>query len=145
MYIFMFSHIKNHSLFKYQHRVYVKLKETTERVADWLWFNNEWRGLKGNFTYSCSLVDLSYGCFPVLAIRRCFIYTCIPCTGCLLVVRPQVKQALDQAGKPITKTIISSVLLQLRTVSSYISAAVLLLNQLASFNFLYALFFRSCG
>lgn len=52
---------------------------------------------------------------------------------------------LGPSRETITKAIISSVLLQLRTVSSYISAAVLLLNQLASFNFLYALFFRSCG
>lgn len=145
MYIFMFSHIKNHSLFKYQHCVYVKLKETTERVADWLWFNNEWRGLKGNSTYSCSLVDLSYGCFPVLVIRRCFIYTCIPCTGCLFSCQTPGQTGLGPSRETITKAIISSVLLQLRTVSSYISAAVLLLNQLASFNFLYALFFWSCG
>lgn len=102
-------------------------------------------GFKRKPIYSGSLVDLSYGRFPVLVIRRCFIYTCIPCAGCLLVVRLQVKQALEQAGETITKAIISSVLLQLLTVSSYISTAVVPLNLLASFNFLYALFFLSCG
>lgn len=62
-------------------------------------------------------------------------------SGCLLVVRLQVKLALNQVEKTITKAIISSVLLQLPTVSSYIPTAALPLSLLASFNFLYALFF----
>lgn len=96
---------------------------------------------KQNPTFSGIYIDSSSECLPVMAIRRCFIYTCILSvrlfSGC---------QALGQTGlgpnrETITKEIISSVLLRLRTVSSYISTAVLPLNLLASFNFLYALFF----
>lgn len=61
-------------------------------------------------------------------------------SGYFLVVRLQVKLALDQAEKTITKAIISSVLLQLPIVSSYIPTAALPLSLLTSFNFLYALF-----
>lgn len=77
----------------------------------------------------------------MIAIRCRFIYTCIPSVRLFVGCQAPGQTGLGPNREAITKEIISSVLLQLPTVSSYISTAALPLNLLASFNFLYALFF----
>lgn len=77
----------------------------------------------------------------VMAIRCRFIYTCILSVMLFVGCQAPGQTGLGPNRETITKEIISSVLLQLPTVSSYISTVALPLNLLASFNFLYALFF----
>lgn len=74
-------------------------------------------------------------------VRGYSVYTCFPFVRLFVGCQAAGQTGPGPSRETITKEIISSVLLELPTVSSYISTAVLPLNPLASFNFLYALFF----
>lgn len=104
--------------------------------------------------YECA--DVQLGMIQSQKVRKIqhlwrvfFFVLCFPCDKRSLfylhlhpVCRLVCWSSGSRSNRPwtITKEIISSVLLRLRSVSGYISAAVLPLSPLARFNFLYALF-----